>query len=173
MSIDPGLASRVLAGLNPIYRAALVLRHVDGLSVAAIADHLDRSVEATGAGPESGPSNVPRGIREHAMSDDLDLRVIDQRHEPDPEFRAALRRRVAGIVSGGQMPDSPTEPPELVTIEPSAQHTESRRRSRLAWVRITAAAAAAAVILALRCGDFPQRDDHAGPDPHQRRPSHV
>ena len=47
VSIDPGLASTVLADLNPIYRAALVLRHVDGLSVAAIAEHLDRSVEAT------------------------------------------------------------------------------------------------------------------------------
>ena len=29
------------------------------------------------------------------MSDDLDLRGIDQRHEPDPEFRAALERRIA------------------------------------------------------------------------------
>jgi RNA polymerase sigma-70 factor (ECF subfamily) len=46
-SIDPGLAAVVLAGLNPTYRAALVLRHVDGLSVAAVADHLGRSVEAT------------------------------------------------------------------------------------------------------------------------------
>ena len=46
-SIDPGLAAQVLAGLNPIYRAALVLRHVDGLSVAAVATHLGRSVEAT------------------------------------------------------------------------------------------------------------------------------
>ena len=46
-AIDPGLAAVVLAGLNPTYRAALVLRHVDGLSVAAVADHLDRSVEAT------------------------------------------------------------------------------------------------------------------------------
>ena len=45
--IDPGLASVALAGLNPTYRAALVLRHVDGLSVSAVADHLHRSVEAT------------------------------------------------------------------------------------------------------------------------------
>ena len=34
------------------------------------------------------------------MSDDLDLRGIDQRHEPDPEFRAGLERRIAGIVAG-------------------------------------------------------------------------
>ena len=46
-SIDPGLAAVVLAGLNPTYRAALVLRHVDGLGVVAVADHLGRSVEAT------------------------------------------------------------------------------------------------------------------------------
>lgn len=46
-AIDPGLAGVVLAGLSPTYRAALVLRHVDGLSVAAVADYLGRSVEAT------------------------------------------------------------------------------------------------------------------------------
>jgi len=47
LTIDPGLAGLVLAGLNPTYRAALVLRHVDGLSVRVVADHLDRTVEAT------------------------------------------------------------------------------------------------------------------------------
>ena len=46
-AIDPGAAGVVLAGLSPTYRAALVLRHVDGLSVAAVADHLGRTVEAT------------------------------------------------------------------------------------------------------------------------------
>jgi RNA polymerase sigma-70 factor (ECF subfamily) len=46
-SIDPGVAATVLAELNPTYRAALVLRHVDGLSVSAVADQLERSVEAT------------------------------------------------------------------------------------------------------------------------------
>ena len=47
MAIDPGLAAVALAALNPTYRAALVLRHVDGLSVSAVADHLERTVEAT------------------------------------------------------------------------------------------------------------------------------
>lgn len=37
----------VLADLNPTYRTALVLRHVDGLSVPEVAKLLDRSVEAT------------------------------------------------------------------------------------------------------------------------------
>ena len=34
------------------------------------------------------------------MSDDLDLRGIDSRYEPNPQFRAALHRRVAAIVDG-------------------------------------------------------------------------
>ena len=47
VAIDPGVAATVLAGLNPTYRAALVLRHVDGLNVAAVAELLGRTVEAT------------------------------------------------------------------------------------------------------------------------------
>jgi RNA polymerase sigma-70 factor (ECF subfamily) len=45
--VDPGLAARVLACLSLTYREALVLRHVDGLSVAAVAGYLGRTVEAT------------------------------------------------------------------------------------------------------------------------------
>jgi RNA polymerase sigma-70 factor, ECF subfamily len=45
--VDPGLASAALALLNPTYRAALVLRHVDELSVPAVAAHLGRSVAGT------------------------------------------------------------------------------------------------------------------------------
>lgn len=44
---DAEWATQVLAGLNPTYRAALVLRHVDGLSVPEVARLLDRTVEAT------------------------------------------------------------------------------------------------------------------------------
>jgi RNA polymerase sigma-70 factor (ECF subfamily) len=47
LPIDPGVASAALAGLNPTYRAALVFRHVDELSVPTVADLLGRSVEAT------------------------------------------------------------------------------------------------------------------------------
>ena len=47
MSVDPDRAAAVLVRLNPTYRAALVLRHVDELSVPAVADHLGRTVEAT------------------------------------------------------------------------------------------------------------------------------
>jgi RNA polymerase sigma-70 factor (ECF subfamily) len=46
-TIDRGGATSVLAKLNPIYRAALVLRHVDELSVSDVAAHLGRTIEAT------------------------------------------------------------------------------------------------------------------------------
>lgn len=45
--VDAELVTQVLAGLNPVYRAALVLRHLDGLSVPEVAALLERSVEAT------------------------------------------------------------------------------------------------------------------------------
>jgi len=47
ITIEPGRASRTLAELNVTYRMALVLRHVDGLPVQAVADHIGRSLEAT------------------------------------------------------------------------------------------------------------------------------
>jgi len=46
-TVDPTVAEEVLDELGPIYRAALVLRHVDGLSVPEVADHLGRTVAAT------------------------------------------------------------------------------------------------------------------------------
>jgi RNA polymerase sigma-70 factor (ECF subfamily) len=47
IDVDAGVAALVLAMLNPTYRTALVLRHVDGLSVSAVAQHLGRTAEAT------------------------------------------------------------------------------------------------------------------------------
>ena len=47
IAIEAGPAAVVLASLNVTYRTALVLRHVDGLPVAAVAEHLERSLEAT------------------------------------------------------------------------------------------------------------------------------
>jgi RNA polymerase sigma-70 factor (ECF subfamily) len=44
---DAERVTRVLADLNPTYRAALVLRHLDGLSVPEVAELIGRSVEAT------------------------------------------------------------------------------------------------------------------------------
>lgn len=45
--LDSNRTNATLAGLNPTYRPALVLRHVDGLSVADVATQLGRSVRAT------------------------------------------------------------------------------------------------------------------------------
>jgi len=44
---DADKVSAVLLELNPTYRAALVLRHLDGLSVPEVASTLGRSIEAT------------------------------------------------------------------------------------------------------------------------------
>jgi RNA polymerase sigma-70 factor (ECF subfamily) len=46
-SLDGTRAADTLEGLNPTYRLALVLRHVDGLPVPEVATHLGRSVAAT------------------------------------------------------------------------------------------------------------------------------
>ncbi|MEY2451132.1 MAG: polymerase sigma-70 factor, subfamily [Acidimicrobiaceae bacterium] len=45
--VDVGAATAALAELNPTYRVALVLRHVDDLPVAEVAAHLGRTLEAT------------------------------------------------------------------------------------------------------------------------------
>lgn len=42
-------ARTVLGGLGPHHRAALALRYLDGMSVAQVADQLDRTVHATEA----------------------------------------------------------------------------------------------------------------------------
>jgi RNA polymerase sigma-70 factor (ECF subfamily) len=45
--VEPELGIEVLSWLSPNQRAALVLRHVDGLSVPEVAELLGRSVHAT------------------------------------------------------------------------------------------------------------------------------
>lgn len=47
--LDVIRAREVLAGLRPQHRAALTLRHADGLSVPEVAAHLGRTVHATEA----------------------------------------------------------------------------------------------------------------------------
>ena len=93
------------------------------------------------------------------MSDDLDLRGIDQRHEPDPQFRAALQRRLAAIVAGTD-PGSVTEARDLATIdlEPTtAKSAPNRNRRRVAQAILAAAAAVAAIAVVAT------RDDDATP----------
>jgi hypothetical protein len=81
------------------------------------------------------------------MSDDLDLRGIDQRHEPDPVFRAALEHRIAAIVAGSD-PGSVTKPRDVATIdlEPTRTKAGPRRRGRRVTHVVLAIAVAAAVV---------------------------
>ena len=79
------------------------------------------------------------------MSDDLDLRALHQRCEPDPEFRAALRRRIAQIVS--EDGSARTDPGgSLVNVIELAPRQTSRRRP---WPALLMAAAAAVVVIVI------------------------
>ena len=93
------------------------------------------------------------------MSDDLDLRGIDQRHEPDPQFRAALQRRLAAIVAGTD-PGPVTEARDLamIDLEPQAEKPAPKRnRRRVAQAILAAAAVVVAIALVAT------RDDDATP----------
>ena len=74
------------------------------------------------------------------MSDDLDLRVIHQRHEPDPRFVAALGERLDAIVAGSESKDASMDEAPDVEADPLR-----RRRGRAFWIGGTAAVAAAAL----------------------------
>jgi transglutaminase-like putative cysteine protease len=86
------------------------------------------------------------------MSDDLDLRGIDQRHEPDPQFRAALHSRLVAIETGTD-PGSVTEAPDLAMIDlerASEKRERSRNGRRMARVILAVAAVVAIVVVATR-----------------------
>ncbi len=95
------------------------------------------------------------------MSDDLDLRGIDHRHEPNPQFRAALQRRLAAIVAGTD-PGSVTEARDSATIDldsASATFAPKQNRGRVAAAILAAVAAAIAIVLVLET-----RDDKVTPN---------
>jgi dipeptidyl aminopeptidase/acylaminoacyl peptidase len=87
------------------------------------------------------------------MSDDLDLRAIDRRHEPDPRFVAALGDRLEAIMANPVSPDVSTDEATVRTIElepgdsqrPRARH-QSRRVFGAAIVLAAATVAAFAVV---------------------------
>lgn len=86
------------------------------------------------------------------MSDDLDLRGIDQRHEPDPQFRAALYSRLAAIVTGTD-PGSVTEASDLAMIDlerASEKREPGRNGRRIAKVILAVAAVIAIIVVATR-----------------------
>jgi transglutaminase-like putative cysteine protease len=82
----------------------------------------------------------------------LDLRGIDQRHEPDPQFRAALHSRLAAIVNGTDL-GSVTEAPDLamIDLEPASEKREPTRHGlRIAKVILAVAAVVAIIVVATR-----------------------
>ena len=87
------------------------------------------------------------------MSDDLDLRAIHRRHEPDPRFVAALGDRLEAIMANPVSADVSTDEATARTIElepgdsqrPAARH-HSRRMFGAAVILAAASVAAFAVV---------------------------
>jgi hypothetical protein len=82
----------------------------------------------------------------------LDLRVIDRRHEPDPQFRAALQRRLASIVAGTD-PGPVTAARDLarIDLEPApTQPAPKRTRRRVVQVILAAASVVAIALVVTR-----------------------
>ena len=88
------------------------------------------------------------------MSDDLDLRALDQRHEPDPAFRRSLREQVIATLAA---PATIHEPELLeaivLTEERPDTHVARRRRTALAVAAVIVVIAAAAVGAVVLAGD--------------------
>lgn len=68
--LDRMLARQVLAALGPHHRAALTLRYLDGLPVAQVADHLDRTLHATEALLVRARAAFRRGYQDVGGRDD-------------------------------------------------------------------------------------------------------
>lgn len=68
--VDRRVAEEVLASLAPQHRAALTLRYLDALPVAAVAGHLDRTVGATEALLTRSKAAFRRAYESHGGHDD-------------------------------------------------------------------------------------------------------
>jgi hypothetical protein len=87
------------------------------------------------------------------MPDDLDLHVLDRRHEPDPAFRAALRSRVLDVLTTTDHYDTQGEITMLVEEDRTEEargpgDTGSRRSGRSRRPLLWGAAAAAVALVA-------------------------
>jgi hypothetical protein len=90
----------------------------------------------------------------------LDLRGIDRRHEPDPQFRAALQRRLASIVAGTD-PGPVTAARDLarIDLEPSSTQPAPRGTGRrVAQIILAAASVVAIALVATRNDDATPAD---------------
>ena len=99
------------------------------------------------------------------MTDDLDLRDLHGRHEPDPAFRLALRGRVEAVVTGRPARLGGTDVDEredLIMLTDTRTEPEAATRSRgRGWFIAVAAAAAVVAIAAAvvaRSGDGDEDD---------------
>ena len=82
------------------------------------------------------------------MHDDLDLRVIEGHHEADPQYREALRRRVAAILDGSEAPPTDDASPEAATIDLTVERQTQLERHRRWWVVSAVALVGAAAVIA-------------------------
>ena len=95
------------------------------------------------------------------MHDDLDLRVIERHHDPDPRYRAELRQRVTAILAGTEALPADNAAVEAIVIglaAPRPKRLEHRRR----WVQGVAALVTSAATIA---GIIVLTDGHESPAP--------
>ena len=67
--VDQQVSNEVLATLAPQHRAALTLRYLDGLPVAQVADHLERTLGATEALLTRSKAAFRQAYQQHGGSD--------------------------------------------------------------------------------------------------------
>ncbi len=96
------------------------------------------------------------------MSDDLDLRSIDHRHEPDPQFRAALHRRLVAIIEGTD-PTDVAEPADITTFDLDQVSRRAERSRRNRWIARGAVAIASAAAIVALVMTVSSRDDGTSP----------
>ena len=83
------------------------------------------------------------------MHDDLDLRVIEREHVADPQYREALRQRVAGILDGTQAsPHTEADAPDAVPVELIVGLQAGQERHWPRWMASGAALVGAAAMIA-------------------------
>ena len=94
------------------------------------------------------------------MTDDLDLRALHGRHEPDPAFRAALRQSVEEVVAGRPARVGGTDLDEgedliMLTDTRTEPQEATPSRGRRWFIAVAAAAAVVAIAAAVvaRSGD--------------------
>jgi hypothetical protein len=91
------------------------------------------------------------------MHDDLDLSVIERHHDADPQFREAVRTRLAAILDGGDAFEVPDHLPvqsteeeatmiDLETPSEADEHGKGPKRVRLAGLLVAAAVVAIALV---------------------------